>query len=172
MVVRDEVWARLDPHAGRLSRRSTVRLWLGGSVLAVLAAVGVLVAHSGVIVAQLYWVPEAGSASGGGPDLPPYLEFTVANLGRVPVTVVGAGRSGPGLELIDAAGPFPVTLAPGDTMLVRLTYRITDCDGVPRGWWPVPLRVDRWWGEQTTEVTAGYDWPHMLAGMACETTTP
>ena len=153
--VSDEVWAQLDPHAGRLSWRTVVLNWVTivGAVLLVIA--GALVWRTGIVVPRLAW-----------PGLHQWQEdpawvrvwITVVNRGRVPATIVDVGRSGPGLELLDVEGPdrapspFPVTLGAGEGVTAVLVYRITDCDATPVGDWPLTAVVDRPWGTMTVEV--------------------
>jgi hypothetical protein len=86
--------------------------------------------------------------------------FTVVNAGWTAITVVGAGRDGPGLSLqavsTDPDGkvalPLPSTVEPGGTLTFVLRYRVTDCAAVPAEPWPVPIRVQRPWGVQSVYV--------------------
>jgi hypothetical protein len=76
----------------------------------------------------------------------------VVNDGWVSITVLGIGRDMPGMRLIGVEGQFPSTLAPGQSASFAVNYRITDCEAVSADEWPVPVRVRRWWGEQTDYV--------------------
>ncbi|GHE30841.1 hypothetical protein GCM10017673_37000 [Streptosporangium violaceochromogenes] len=76
-----------------------------------------------------------------------YGRFTVGvnvrNLNDRPVTIFGIGRSGPGLRLVSSRLRAPRTLQPGQTRGFDLEYEIAGCKAVPRGDWPIPLRVGR-----------------------------
>jgi hypothetical protein len=48
---------------------------------------------------------------------------------------------------------LPLTVQPGATTTIRISYTITDCSLYVRGPWPLPIRIDRPWGEQTVYVT-------------------
>ncbi len=151
-LLTDEVWARLDPHAGRLTRRAALRLWLVVLACAVLAAGGLVGWRSGMVVARIE-TDTFGSWSGGSESLTIDVNVPVVNRGWRTETVVGAGRSGPGLNLQPAlAGLFPLTLAPGQGTSIPLRYDVTSCADVPQGDWPVPVRVRRPWGPQTVYV--------------------
>jgi hypothetical protein len=154
--VSDEVWARLDPYAGQLSRRTAVlgQIAIVAAVLLVVAAA--LIWRAGIVVPRLVW-PE-GITEWEEDPAGARVRITVANSGWAAVTVLDIGRSGPGLELLDVEGPdrapspFPVTLRPGEEVTAVLVYRITDCDATLVGDWPVTAQVDRPWGTVTVEV--------------------
>ena len=188
-MVSDEVWAQLDPHAGRLTRRATVRLWVTIVLAIMLVAAGVLVWRSGLLAPRLEWPRSAGyfTEANHGPQ-PVFLHsVTVVNEGWTPVTVLSAGRDGPGLTLTEVRDAFPVTLGAGDEVEFVVVYRVTDCSAVPTQRWPVPVRVRGWYGERTVYVGlptrpgpgapeqyqfTGQDpyaveWQRALADMAC-----
>jgi len=161
-LLTDEVWTQLDPHAGRLSRRVATRLWTGGAVAVIVLLAGVLAWWAGLVVPRLAWPGgDGGYAYSAPPGGPVAHEVTIVNAGRIPVHVVGIGRDGPGLKLqavstaFDTVVParFPLAIEPGQTLTVTLVYQITDCSAVGRQPWPVPVRVERPWGEQTAYVS-------------------
>jgi len=146
-MVSNEVWRQLDPEAGRLPRRTVMRLrWTVASilVLAVLAGVGW---RSGLIVPRVGWPNEGRSWQVSGNRIE--YEIHVANRGWTPIDVVGLGRSGPGFELVEVHATLPTTLAPGEAMDAVLLYRVNDCAAVPADAWPVPVQVKRTWGTVT-----------------------
>lgn len=147
--VSDEVWRRLNPCAGGLSRRTRRRL-LGAAILVVLLIVaGGYGWHLGLLTPRL----RAGMNSYSTSPDQVTVDLTLTNgNASAPVEVRDLGRGGPGLELIDSIGSTSDILAPGEAMTVTLVYRITDCDEVPRESWPVPVEVARWWGIQTVDV--------------------
>jgi len=149
-LVSDEVWQQLDPQAGRLQRRTAARLWWAAGVGTAIALVWALVWQLGVAYPRLGW-SNSGYGSGGGPGWAEH-EVVVENQGWTPLTIVAVGRSGPGLELTEVRGTFPVTLQPGDQTSFYVVYRVTDCTAVSNEPFPVPVRVERWWGEQTAYI--------------------
>jgi hypothetical protein len=159
--VPDEVWAQLDPHAGRLRWRTVVLNWVTIAGAALLVVAGALVWRTGIVVPRLAWPGDVRQWE----EIPvgARVWVTVANEGRFPVTVLDLGRSAPGFELLGVEGPdrapspFPVTLRPGDRVDAVLVYRITDCDEWA-GVWPLTARVDRPWGPMTVEVAVPEYW--------------
>ena len=187
-AVSDEVWQQLDPKAGRLSRRTTMRLRWAVLAAIVLAVVTGLVWQSGAVTPHLARDEHAGG-SWSSDFITWRIEFllTVHNYGWFSATVVGAGQPGPGLELLEVRGAFPTTLNPGENMEIALVYRVADCDAVPRDAWPVPIFVERPWGRYTAYVPPPYltwgapdgmrtyvgrdpyarEWQDVLADVAC-----
>src|SRR5262245_14941880 len=49
----DTTWRRLNPHAGRLTRRTTVKLWLSIAACVVLGVIGLALYRSGLVVPRL-----------------------------------------------------------------------------------------------------------------------
>ncbi len=164
--VSDEVWRRLDPGAGKLTRRSTVRLWIAVGVALALLLAGNTLWRAGLVVPRLAWPVGLQEWE----ENPQWVRVKVQleNTGWWPVTVRSIGRSGAGLELLGVEGafqtgepsPFPVRLEPGERVEATLVYRVTDCTGYPREPWPVTAEVDRPWGAMTVEVAE--DWHHSL----------
>jgi hypothetical protein len=93
-----------------------------------------------------------GSFAYGGEPGTFFYGVSVRNAGHVPVTIIGAGRDGAGLELTSVEGPFPVTLRHDEELFVTLRYRVTDCAAVTSEPWPVPVTVERLWGAQTVHL--------------------
>jgi hypothetical protein len=161
--VPDEVWQALDPDAGRLSRRTTIRGSIAFVLVLVLMVAAAVVWSAGLVVPRLAWPGNERSWE----ENPEWVRVrvVVVNAGWWPVTVREVGRSGPGLELLGvegpgrAASPFPVTLQPDGRVEATLVYRITDCANYPRGSWPVTAVVDRPWGAMTVDVEPEYEWP-------------
>ncbi|HST80276.1 MAG TPA: hypothetical protein VLL08_00905 [Kineosporiaceae bacterium] len=148
-TINDDVWDQLDPYAARLSAKDRHQVW------AVVAAT-TLVACA---VAALWWVgaltPQLrlgygyrGSTPGSEPAFT--IVLPVRSDATLPIHLRSAGRSGPGLQLIDAEVPHEV--ASGTRGEITLHYRVTDCSAVPTGSWPIPVHVDRFWGQGTAWV--------------------
>ncbi|MEU9833659.1 hypothetical protein AB0D67_19240 [Streptosporangium sp. NPDC048047] len=96
----------------------------------------------------------------------------VQSLNKGPVTLVGIGRSGPGLRLM-SADDSPQTVQPKERVSYELRYRVTDCDAVPRKDWPVPVRVRQGTGRRVVEVPlAGFDRDAMEGGEGSSATVP
>ena len=162
--ISDEVWSRLDPSAGRLSRRTAVRGFVAVVLALVLVVAGSVVWRSGLVVPRLVW-PNSERDWEENPDWV-RVHVLVSNDGWWPVTVREVGRSGPGLELLGVEGwdrgvpsPFPATLPPRSGIGATVVYRITDCQGYPRGSWPLTAVVERPWGVMTVDVRPEHDWP-------------
>jgi hypothetical protein len=87
-----------------------------------------------------------------GPD-ESFRQFTVnldmKSRSQEPVTIVGIGRSGPGLELLSPEKQDSQILQPRRSLGFSLKYKIIDCAAVPKGNWPIPVRVEAS-GVQTT----------------------
>jgi hypothetical protein len=165
--ISDVVWHQLDPRAGALSNRTIRRNWWVGTGLAVASVALVVAWYLGLVVPRLEWT------DGMGAEIHDYgrmrVTVTVTNAGMVPATVVGAGRSDPGLQFLRADGAFPTTLGPGDSMTVELHYQLTDCAAVPEVSPPVAVEVDRWWGGQTVDLQTIYDsWQRSLVDHICD----
>jgi hypothetical protein len=150
-LVSDLVWQQLDPLAGALPRRTVRRLRWGVLAAVLLAIVLGLVWRSGIVVPRVAWSELASYAYETHPGLVKH-EVVLTNRGWTTVTVTGAGRSGPGLELTGVSGPLPATLRPGGELRLFLTYRVTDCAAVSADPWPVPVQVSTWWGTYTAYV--------------------
>ncbi|ACU70916.1 hypothetical protein Caci_1996 [Catenulispora acidiphila DSM 44928] len=165
--VSDDVWQQLDPHAGALNRSQRRRaVAVAAAVVAVLAA-GFATDRSGIVRAQVAFDQDTGLA--GSVLVHPRIithEIPVKNTGWTTVRVTGVGQDGPGLSLVrpgDAEGmtaaedtsatPPPFDLHPGQTAIMQVAYRITDCAAVPAGPFPIAVRVDRPWGTETISVS-------------------
>jgi len=93
-LLSDEVWRQLDPDAGRLPRRSVLRLrWSLVSAVAVAVLAG-LVWQSGLTVPRLSWPSNAGYGwETSTLDRTIKYEVRIANRGWTTVEVLGLGRS-------------------------------------------------------------------------------
>jgi hypothetical protein len=121
-----------------------------GAILAALLIGGALLWNSGMVVAQLEFLDLDTRGATNGDTREFSVRVTVTNDGWTPIDVLDIGRHGPGLELVGVAGsPLPYTLEAGEARDHELVYRVTDCAAVPPVHWPVPVRLDRPWGEQT-----------------------
>jgi hypothetical protein len=71
-----------------------------------------------------------------GPD-ESFRQFTVnldmKSRSQGPVTIVGIGRSGPGLELLSPGKQDSQVLQPRQSLGFSLKYKIIDCAAVPKG---------------------------------------
>lgn len=150
--ISDDIWQQLDRDAGRMSRRTFRRL--GIAAVAVLLLGGAVTAGWTSAVSPLA-TDERASDSAETSVAPPSFQttFEVRNRGLVPVTIVGVGRDGPGLKMSGPGMSLPLTVQPGANITVAITYSITDCSAYIRDPWPLPIRIDRPWGEQTVYVS-------------------
>jgi hypothetical protein len=165
-LVSDEVWRQLDPGAGRLSRRTTRRLWLTFLVGLALYVSGAAAWYSGLVMPQLRWDSNGTSWQVWEDQNLARLTINVRNDGLFPATLVSAGQSAPGFELIGVEGALPVTLRPGDVIAVTLAYRAIDCAVIPPDDWHQAAVVTRPWGNQTVPIRADRPWViwHELLG--------
>jgi hypothetical protein len=161
-TISDEVWDQLDPDAGRPSPRDRKR------VRAAVAAATVLA----VTVAGLWWigalrplvsVDDKRFRTTGEPGTFA-LTVRLSNDARLTRHIRSVGRSGPGLQLISVEAP--AELAGWTSEEMTLHYRVTDCASVPKGTWPIPVRVDHpWglWGTSTAWVAGSLEMPDAAA---------
>jgi hypothetical protein len=178
-LLSDEVWAQLDPHAGRLSRRGMLRLWLAIAVaLAVIVGLGVAL-RGGIVSPQLAFEPTNGNGSSKGAisaQSPATWNqnVTVTNNGWLSVTITKIGGDLPGARLASIQS-LPVRIAPHQHVDLTLTYSIVDCppgtgsslDGMTTTYYSgtptVPLTVRRFWGSQRVKATVDEpEWPSAL----------
>ena len=180
-LLTDVVWASLDPHAGRLSRRQAGRMWAAVLACLILFACGVYAWRGGLVVPRV----ERDDLMGGFVSSVEGRGFSIGvplvNNGQLTETVLGVGASGPGLTLLPSTDTYPRTLAPHTGELLTLHFAVTDCAAVRDGPWPVPVRVSRPWGTVTLHVagptfpdypgeaggTPGPWWQRRLANVAC-----
>jgi hypothetical protein len=179
--VSDEVWQRLDPDAGRMSRRELARLWLVIGAAVVVLIGGSTVWRTGLVVPRLVWTGGT-QASYHTVDRVARVGVDLLNAGRFPVTVGSVGRSDPGLQFLGTATgpnaddpmtrPFPVTLEPDNGIVLWLVYRVTDCASLSTASWPVTAIVERPWGSMTVDLDRDGSWPEpwqrQIAHFACE----
>lgn len=166
-LLTDEVWAALDPAAGRLTRRDA-RRWVGAIGLGVVLTTSAFGAWYGGVV-----VPRVSARLSGWSTDSERHRFTylmrVRNDGIAPVEIRRVGRSGPGLTLLSVNGLPPAariaSFTGAGSVDVELAYEVTDCGAVPTGSWPIPLQVKNSWGTHTIAVQPGVlTWPDAPAG--------
>lgn len=78
-------------------------------------------------------------------------DYWIENNGRLAETVTAADTDAPGVVTVKTSIGRPVTIKPGGTLRVVMTYRVTDCR-VTQEALPVKLRLSRWWGTRTETV--------------------
>ncbi|MFI6596395.1 hypothetical protein ACIBHX_09105 [Nonomuraea sp. NPDC050536] len=153
-----DVWARLDPDVGRLSRR---RFLLGLAAAVAVSLICFLTWRSGALIPLLEqrgFGPERTLVSkddaGRRRTARTTVVQTFVNDGWFPVTITGVAVQTPDVSLVEVAGgSFPRTLAPGAAVRLKLVLDVRRCDGTANA--PVLIEVTRWWG--TTTVTAAQD---------------
>ena len=161
----DEVWHQLDPGAGALAPHTVRRNWWLG-IAVVVASAGLLAAwYLGLVVPRLEWNDGLGAEIHDSGLM--RVSIGVTNAGVVPVTMLDAGGSIPGVQFLRVDGRLPATIPPGASVSLDLHYQLTDCDAVPAAQ-PVPVQVHRWWGAQTVAVWPGFDgWLRDLVDHIC-----
>lgn len=164
--VGDDVWQQLDPRAGALTRGQRRRAVTATTAAAVILTAGYANDHSGLMWARAVY--DHHSALESSISVKSHIiaqEIPVENTGWTTIRVTGIGQDGPGLRLVrpgDAVGTaqvselrgerLPFDLHPGQTVILAIGYRVTDCDAVPSGPFPIAVRVDRPWGTQTISI--------------------
>lgn len=164
--VGDDVWQQLDPHAGALTQRQRRRTVAATAAVAVILVAGFAIDRSGFVGARVGYDDRA-ALEGSASVKPPLFarEIPVKNTGWTTIRVTGIGQDGPGLHLIgpgDTVGmqqvselrgtPLPFDLHPGQTVILAIGYRVTDCDAVSSAPFPITVRIDRPWGTQTISI--------------------
>lgn len=147
-LLTDEVWAQLDPRAGRLSaagRRALVVAVAIGLVVLVLAYLALV---SGLVRPNLAMTGDNGASA----DIDRHtvtLTINVVNNGVAGVRIIGIAAPESGARVVRVDG-LPAALSAGGTLTLTIRYSI-DCTR------PVqPLRlgfeVERPWGTATVTV--------------------
>ncbi|NUT33222.1 MAG: hypothetical protein HOV79_09120 [Hamadaea sp.] len=170
-LVSDDVWARLDRNAGRMSRRGLRMLLAAALALGIAAVLVMLGWRTAVTPVELDW--RAGADAEGHPNPTRFWQgFTLRNGGLLPVTVTGFGGETTGLRYTGTQqDPLPLRIEPSESVYVRISYDVTACDTVPAEPMPIQVTVARPWGEQTVPVVpvsfGDHGWQHAMAEMAC-----
>jgi len=149
VTISDQVWDQLDPYAARLSAQDRHRAWAAvGGATAIAVAVAALW-WSGLLVPRLSF---SGQVRAIAPRSEPTFTIVLVVKNDTPFTIHlrSAGRSGSGLQIIDTETASQLTS--GTAGKITLHYRVTNCSAVPSGSWPVPVRVERLWGQSTVWV--------------------
>jgi hypothetical protein len=139
----------MHPHPSPNSRSTFRRRSIIAAVVAGLVLATGLAWGAGLLRPRLEL---GGNAEYGADRGTIFYGFRVRNAGYSPLTIVGVGRGGAGLELTSVDGQLPVTLGRGEETWIKLRYRVTDCGAVTSGPWPVPVTVTRLWGAQTIQL--------------------
>jgi hypothetical protein len=161
--VSDEVWAQLDPRAGRLSRRGRFALALAALGAAALVIVVWAAGASGLVRPRLSvdgWASqESGHAS--------FSERVVlANHGWTTARLTAVTTPTRDLHVTGARG-LPVHIRPGETVTITVRLAVLDCANPPSGWIPVRARVSHWWGTTSAALDAPSGGGPPLAREAC-----
>jgi hypothetical protein len=193
--ISNEVWDQLDPSAARLAPRARRRLMIALGALIVLVVAAVQITVSGAVVPRITTHPgwsgwfEDGTTSDllvnrrgrrGPPPTHVSQAFRIVNEGAYPLTIVSIDADRPGMRVervevrpeqyvakpaILAAGhPYP--LPAGETLSVRIYYDITDCSAVTARPQPIPMVVERWFGQQRVPITLAPLRPYRKGGWA------
>lgn len=164
-MITDDVWGRLDQRAGMATRRELRWLRAAFLTVAAVALLGLGASVSGLAVPGLrldridpehaVFNDEAGRIR----HMSVRLNHTVVNDGWFPATVTGVGLRADGVRLTGVQGPaFPVTIGAGERVQMALDLEVIDCDRAAATLPEQVIRVERWWGSQSTAPT-GPDGP-------------
>lgn len=161
--VSDEVWARLDPDAGRLGRRG--RWALTAVVIAAVAvcALGYAFLAAGLVRPRLTLRGDGWEqASSAARARTVTVIASLYNAGWTQVTVDSLTTSSHGLR-VSGAEALPRTIRADTGTTIAVDLQMTDCAH------PGPLvllaRVPRWWGTATVRLAVS-DLPDVVAA-AC-----
>ena len=187
----DDVWARLDPRAGAVSRTVARRYKVSAVLIALLIAAFLSIWKSGFIWAQVGRTWAVGGQKADPVARTITTDVEIRNDGWRAVGVESVGSDGPGLKVLSLGHALsnaedwrvpPFYLKPGETATLSITYKITDCAAVPTGRFPITVRLRRFWGTQTVDLTMdrafrstgpgqasaiGPEWQRDLADRAC-----
>jgi hypothetical protein len=165
--VSDVVWRHLNPSAGRLSRRTTWRLWAVLLPVLLIAVTGGVAWTSGLVIPRLTWYRTSNDWLTAMPDGIVRLKIVVSNDGAFPVTLLDAGPHGPGIARVGVeveGADLPLALGPHGGVGLTFVARITDCSALPAGDWPLDAVVSRPWGPMTVPIAAdAFSRPAQLA---------
>jgi hypothetical protein len=168
-VLSDEVWAQLDPHCGRLSRRTAAKIWIvaAGAVVALIAILVVYLA--GFVTPRLH--ADGSSYSMERPVVVSAehpatitMRFVLMNYGSTAVSIHSLGGPLDGdLSALTFVSTWnvPPTLPAHAGQEVTVTYQLTSCAGFTTS--PtlpvanVPVAVLRWWGAQHLRIPVADD---------------
>lgn len=167
-LVSDDVWHQLRPFGAAVARRTVVRFWAVGLAGIVVMFTAAIAWASGGMVPWLHetdtgWDSSVAIDDANGRAWPRAAEQTmilnVENHGWDAVRIVGVGDDRAGVRTLRATvGNEPLTpqspyvLDAGNTVEITLFLRFTDCRTVSDQPWPIPIRIARPWGTQTTHV--------------------
>jgi hypothetical protein len=159
--VSDEVWARLDPKAGRLSARGRWAL-AGAAVLVTAAVAGLwLVQSAGLVRPRLSLENGGWTAGTANPSTRAVEETTtVDNDGWTAVRVESVTGVAAGPRVVGVEG-VPVTIPAHGSATITVHYRVTRCAPPPTSL-GFGLRVARWWGTETIGLGSGHEQPPMI----------
>jgi hypothetical protein len=153
-LVSDEVWAQLDPGAGRPPRRSRRAIMVAAWLVAVLLFGWYVAGISGLVWPRLH--AEGGwSAQFSSLDRTASQTFTLTNDGWAAVTVTGAASPVPDVQVTGVDGA-PLTIRAGEQVSVTVHYRVTGCPAFvddPGQAPPIRLRTSHWWGNFAAPVS-------------------
>jgi hypothetical protein len=155
-VVSDEVWAQLDPNAGRLTRRTVAKMVATLVATILVGIAGLAVYRGGYLTPRLradgatvsFERPVAVSS-----EHPILLavNFELTDHGNTGVTVRSLGGDVGPWKFVSTWN-LPSHLAPAEAVIVKVTYRLDSCDGLPTSEdlpsFQIPMVVQHWWGSQ------------------------
>lgn len=163
--VSDEVWARLDPRAGRLTRRGRLALALGALGVAALAVAVWLAASSGLIRPRLSVAP-GWSGTFSHADHSFSETVRIDNTGWTDAHLRSVTTSVQGLR-VSAVRGLPRTLAAGSSATVTVHYAVSDCSLRWTGPSTFEVHVAQWWGSATVPLDTDDSALSTLAFSAC-----
>ena len=165
--VSDNARRQLDQRAGALTRRQRRRVVAASAAVVAIVLAGFAIDRSGSIWARASCHDHTGLAGSASVKPPLFAqEIPVKNTGWTTIRVTGIGQDGPGLEPGPARGhggdgtglaelqgaSLPFDLHPGQTVILAIGYRVTDCDAVLSSPFPIAVRIERPWGTQTIGI--------------------
>jgi hypothetical protein len=163
--VSDEVWAQLDPRAGRLTRSGRLALTVS-AVAAIALIVGIWAAGvSGVVRPRL-------SATGWSATTGPVTvveTVTAANTGWTTARLTSVATPTAGLRIEGVRG-LPVHVRSGASARIIVRIAVTDCANPPSGWIPLQVRASHWWGTTSAALAEPSGGGPPLAAEACHAT--